>query len=185
VRSASNAIVVDKDGDAKLLEINGSAVAAVIDYVQTLRELALETARGNRASADKISAAQSGRAMELMHAPLIRLADQLRISYGEGALLELLTMVCRASEKIALTYKDGAKVGALKPAAPLALRWPAWFPRTDDDKQTAANTLKTLVEAGILSRETATKIAAANYDIEDIAAERAHCATSLGANEKE
>jgi hypothetical protein len=175
VRSASNAIVVDKDGDAKLLEINGSAVAAVIDYVQTLRELALETARGNRSSADKISAAQSGRAMELMHAPLIRLADQLRVSYGEGALLELLTMVCRASEKIALSYKDGSKVGALKLSAPLALRWPAWFPPTAEDKQTTANTLKTLVEAGILSRETATKIAAADYDIEDVEAERAHC----------
>ncbi len=87
-------------------------------------------------------------------------------------------MVCRASEKIALTYKDGAKVGALKPSAPLALRWPAWFPRTDDDKQTAANTLKTLVEAGIISAATATKIAGADYDIEDIEAERAHCATA-------
>ncbi len=79
-------------------------------------------------------------------------------------------MVCLASEKLQLAYKDGTRVGTLDLTRPLALRWPAWFPRTDADKQTAANTLKTLVEAGIT---TATKIAAADYDIEDAAAERA------------
>lgn len=111
VRSASNAITVGADGDAKLLEINGDAASAVMDYVRMLRELALETMHGNRANADKISAAQSGRAMELMNQALIWLADRLRISYGEGALLDLLNMVTKASQKIALTFKDGSAVG--------------------------------------------------------------------------
>ncbi len=171
VRSASNAIVVDAEGDAKLLEINGSAVTAVIEYVRALRDMALETAHGNRASADKLSAAQSGRAMELMHAPLIRLADKLRISYGEGALLELLTMVCRASEKIALRFRDGSKVGELKLATPLALRWPAWFPPTQDDLARLATTLRTLIDTGIMSRKTAIHAIAAAFDIEDVEAE--------------
>jgi hypothetical protein len=172
VRSASNAITVSAQGDAKLLEINGTAVEAVMEYVKGLRELALETMHGNRSNADKVSAAQSGRAMELMHAALINLADRLRISYGEGALQELLTMVCKASEKIALVYKDGSKVGELKLEAPLALRWPAWFAPTSTDRMDEATTLKTLVEAGIISRQTATRIIAADYDIEDVEAER-------------
>lgn len=90
VKGGGNAIIVGSDGDAKMLEINGTASQAVIEYVRCLRELALESAHGNRTSADKISAAQSGRAMELMNQSLIWLADKLRISYGEGALLSML-----------------------------------------------------------------------------------------------
>lgn len=171
VRSASNAITVGADGDAKLLEINGTAAGVVMEYVRMLRELALETMHGNRANADKISAAQSGRAMELMNQALIWLADRLRISYGEGALLALLNMVCLASQKIALTFKDGSAVGEIK--AEIALRWPAWYQPTASDQQNTATTLQTLVNAGIISRKTAIKVIAAQYDIEDVEAEYA------------
>ena len=47
---------------------------------------ALEGVHGNRASADRIAAAQSGRALELMNQGLIWLADNLRVSYGRGLL---------------------------------------------------------------------------------------------------
>lgn len=172
VRGASNAITVDANGDAKLLEINGTATEAVINYVVKLRELALETMHGNRANADKISAAQSGRAMELMNQALIWLADRLRISYGEGALLSLLQMIVAASNKLSLIYKDGTKVGKLDGAG-LALRWPAWYQPTADDLQNTANTLRTLVDAAVMSRKTAIKSIAAVYDIEDVEAEYA------------
>lgn len=171
VRGAGNAIVVGADGDAKMLEINGTATAALMDYVRMVRELALESAHGNRANADKISAAQSGRAMELMNQSLVWLADKLRISYGEGALLSLLCMVVKASEKIALTAKDGSKFGKLCKDMPLALRWPAWYAATASDRQSEAVTLSALKSAGLLSQETAIKTLAAEYDIEDAAAE--------------
>ena len=172
IKGGGNAIVVNADGDAKMLEINGTATAAVLDYVKHLRELALETMHGNRTSAEKISAAQSGRAMELMNQGLIWLADRLRISYGEGALVELLKMVMRASEKIKLTFKDGSKVGNLDNSTPVSLRWPSWYAPTMSDLQSRANTLKTLCDAGLLSRETAIKILSVEYDIDDPAAEK-------------
>ena len=100
VKGAGNALVVSEKGDAKLLEIGGTASAAVIEYVRTLRELALESVHGNRANADRLTAAQSGRALELMNQGLIWLADNLRVSYGEGALLALARMVLRASQSI-------------------------------------------------------------------------------------
>lgn len=74
VRSASNALIVSEKGDAKLLEIGGTAASAVLDYVRVLRELALESIHGNRASADRLTAAQSGRALELMNQGLVGLA---------------------------------------------------------------------------------------------------------------
>ncbi|PUA19594.1 phage portal protein [Glaciimonas sp. PCH181] len=171
IRGAGNAITVGPDGDAKMLEINGTATQALMDYVRMVRELALESAHGNRANADKISAAQSGRAQEMLNQSLIWLADKLRISYGEGALLSLLTMVVTASEKISLTFKDGSKAGKLAKDKTLALRWPAWYAATASDRQSEATTLNTLKNAGVISQETAVKTIAPEYDIEDPAAE--------------
>lgn len=171
IKGGGNAIVVGADGDAKMLEINGTAVEAVMNYVRLLRELALESMHGNRSNADKLSAAQSGRAMELMNQALIWLADRLRIAYGEGALLSLLQMIIKASDKIPLVYKNGDKVGKLNSKEPISLRWAAWYQPTAQDRQETATTLKTLIDSSIMSRETAVKTIAADYDVEDIPAE--------------
>ena len=178
VKGGGNAILVSADGDAKMLEINGSAAEAVISYVETLRQLALETMHGNRTSADKISAAQSGRAMELMNQSLVWLADRLRISYGEGALKDLLCMVLRASKTRKLVDKRGKNLSGIDPEADISLRWPAWYQPTAADRQSIATTLKTHINAGVISPETATKTIAADYDIEDVDTERAAIAAA-------
>ncbi|QAY85390.1 phage portal protein [Pseudomonas arsenicoxydans] len=167
VAGAGRAIITDVLGDAKLLEINGTAVAAVIDYVRAARELALETAHGNRSNADKLSAATSGRAMELMNQSLIWLADKLRISYGEGALLELLGMVVKARSKFKLVDRKGRKIEELNDKEDVSLRWPQWYAPTYADKMTQATTLDTLRLAGLISQETGVKSLAEGYDIED------------------
>ncbi|KAF1003127.1 MAG: hypothetical protein GAK28_04928 [Luteibacter sp.] len=170
VRSAANAIVVGEKGDAKMLEINGTASEAVLEYVSRLREFALERMHGNRSNADKLSAAQSGRALELMHQALIWLADKLRASYGEGALLDIYRMIVRGSAKFSLTI-NGQDFGRLADNEPVTLSWPAWFPPTADDRQTLATALATLIKVGSLSRETAVRIIASDYDITDVQAE--------------
>ena len=170
VKGAGNALVVSEKGDAKLLEIGGTASAAVIEYVRTLRELPLESVHGNRASADRLSAAQSGRALELMNQGLIWLADNLRISYGQGALLGLARMVIAASGRYALRI-GGREVAVLDPTARLSLKWPRWYPLSADDRQKDALTLATLARSGQLSRETAVKSIADTYDIADVPAE--------------
>lgn len=171
VKGGGNAIVVGPDGDAKMLEINGSAADAVLNYVRGLREMALESAHGNRTSADKISAAQSGRAMELMNQSLIWLADKLRISYGEGALLDLLRMVVKASTKFKLVKKDGSPLGEMNSTEAISLRWPQWYQPTYADKLTEATTLGELRDKQLLSQETAVKTIASSYDVADPADE--------------
>lgn len=170
IRGAGNALIVSEHGDARLLEIGGTAAAAVIEYVRTLRELALESVHGNRADASRLSAATSGRALELMNQGLIWLADNLRISYGEGALLSLARMILRAHVKYKLHIGEVA-LPPLDPAAPLALIWPRWYPPTAEDRQHDAQTLATLTASGLLSAETAVKALAGTYDVEDIPAE--------------
>ena len=170
VKGGGNALKVDSTGDAKLLEISGSASQAMVAWIRMLRESALEACHGNRSSADKVSAAASGKAMEMMNQALIWLADKLRISYGEGALLSLLNMVVRVSQSTDLVIK-GVKVGALS-TDDLSLRWGRWYHSSASDRQADAQALTTLTSAGILSRESATKAVADEYDIENVGAER-------------
>ena len=172
IKGAANALVMASDGDAQLLEINGSAAGVVMEYIKLLRGFVLEQLHGNRADADRLSAASSGRAMELLCQQLVWLADRLRISYGEGALLELLGMVVRASAKFPLRLKDGTVLGVLG-TAPLSLRWPAWFAPTAGDRRELATTLVSLAGAGLLSRETAVKALAGDFDVEDVRGELA------------
>ena len=166
IRGGGNALVVGQGGDAKLLEIGGTASQAVIEYVRTLREYALEGVHGNRASADRLSAAQSGRALELMNQGLIWLVDRLRVSYGAG-LLQLAGMVVRASEVFPLRVL-GETIAPLDAGPRLSLKWPRWTTPTSEDRQRDAQTLANLTETKLLSRATAIKSVAGTYDIEDV-----------------
>jgi hypothetical protein len=168
---AGDAIIVPTDGDAKLLEIGGDAAKAALEFARGLRELALEAVGGSRADSNKLSAATSGRAMEMMNQSLIWLADKLRISYGEGALLKLLKMIAAVSRHVTLKDSDGAALGVIPANAKLSLKWPAWYAPTADDRQSDAVSLTTLVAGGILSAETALGAIAGEYDIEDVQAE--------------
>jgi Phage portal protein, SPP1 Gp6-like len=167
---AGNALVVGEHGDARLLEIGGTASAAVMEYVRTLREFALESVHGNRASPERLSAAQSGRALELMNQGLIWLADNLRTTYGEGAILRLARMIARASTRYALRV-HGRPVPPMDPEAVFSLKWPRWYPVSAEDRQRDAQTLATLTKNGHISRETAVKSIADVYDIADVSAE--------------
>ncbi len=166
VRGAGNALVVGEKGDARLLEIGGTAAAAVLDYVRTLRELALEGVHGNRADASRLTA-QSGRAMEMMNQGLVWLADQLRVSYGEG-LLQLCRMMLRAGARYPLRV-GGALVGPLDAEAGLSLVWPPWYPATSEDRARDAGTVIALVEAGRMSEATALRLLAADWGFDPAA----------------
>jgi hypothetical protein len=170
VRGAANALVVSEKGDAKLLEIGGTASQAVIDYVRVLRDLALETLHGNRADAQRLSAPASGRALELMNQGLLWLADNLRVSYGQGALLDLAAMVLRASQIFPLRA-SGKIYSNLDVNAQIGLRWPDWYPDDALDGQRKAETLIALVSARQMSRETAIRLVADDYDLTDAAGE--------------
>ena len=172
VKGAGNALIVSEKGDARLLEIGGTAAAAVIEYVRTLREFALESIHGNRASPDRLTAAQSGRALELMNQGLLWLADNLRITYGEVALLSLARMIVRASMRYTLRTAGG-DLPPMDPSIALSLKWPRWYPTTAMDRQLDATTLATLMNSGLISRASAMKAIANTYDIDNVTAELA------------
>jgi hypothetical protein len=159
VKGAANALIVSEQGDAKLLEINGSAAQVVIEYVRALREFALEAMHGNRADASRLSTPASGRALELMNQGLVWLSDNLRISYGEGALLPLCRMIVRASSIYPI--RAGDKVYTELPSYMLlTLRWPSWYPVDSADRQRDVATILSLIDAKQVSREEGVRLLA-------------------------
>ena len=172
VRGAGNALVLSEKGDARLLEIGGTAAGAVLDYVRALREFALEAVGGNRADASRLTAPTSGRALEMMNQGLIWLADNLRTSYGDGGLLPLARMLLRAHARYPL-QAAGRVLPPLDPDASLTLAWPRWYPDTAADRAQDAATLATLRASGHLSQETALRILAPAYGLDDVPAELA------------
>ena len=166
----SNTLIVGENGDGKLIESNGKAFMAVVQYVRTIRELALETCRGNRSSIDKLSLPQSGIALKVLWQPLISLADDLRGTYGEG-LKSLLKMVQRAQAKLGNLQVGDVKLPALDTKQAISLRWPEFFDPSATDRQQQAASLAQLVAAGLMSRDTAVETLSRSYDIDDVAAE--------------
>jgi hypothetical protein len=116
-----------------------------------------------------------------MNQGLVWLADNLRISYGEGALLSLARMVLRASQVYRLRIL-GNGFSELDPTTRLSLTWPRWYPATAEDRQTDALTLSTLASAGQISRATAVKAIADTFDIEDVPGELARIAADRTTN---
>jgi hypothetical protein len=176
VRGAANSLVLSEKGDARLLEIGGTASQAVIEYVRVLRELALENVHGNRVDAARLTTPSSGRALELMNQGLYWLADNLRISYGDQGLLAIIRMMLRASQVYPITV-DGEPLPHLNASAALSLRWPDWIQPDALDRQRNAATVATLVNAGHMSRQTALQVLAPDYDIDNVPDELARIQT--------
>ncbi|WP_118181292.1 phage portal protein [Paraburkholderia phosphatilytica] len=165
VKGAGEALVVSEKGDAKLLEISGGGTEALIEFCKCLRQTALEAINGNKADSDKLAAATSGRAMELMNMALIQLCARLRITYGAGALLSLFRMIAKVSQTGKLVDSNGERIEPIKLTKPLKLRWPEFYAPTWADKTNEAGALSTLTQGGILSKETATRSIAQEYDV--------------------
>ncbi|GBR07006.1 phage portal protein [Acetobacter oeni LMG 21952] len=156
-KDASHAISLPQGGEAKLLEINGTGAAASLNMWEALRALALEAMHGNRAHGDRVTAAQSGRAMELMCLGLTWLTGRLRRSYGEFGFVSVLNLICRISQVVPELNIGGKFHGPIE-AGNISLVWPPWFEPTFGDMQTMANAVQAARSANAVSVDTAIRM---------------------------
>ncbi len=169
-KSAASAIVLGKDGKAEILEMKGGGHGVLLEQVKTLREAALEAMCGNRGTPEKMHATQSGSALEHLYMPLVFMSGDLRNSYGEKGLLQLLNMVMKIGADRQLCIM-GKLIPKIPRNQPIALRWGRYFEPTLTDLQQQATTLSQLKDAGLMSRETAVKVLASEYSVENVQAE--------------
>ena len=120
-----------------------------------------------------------GRAMAIAQQGLLWLAGNLRVSYGEGGVLALARLLLRAHARYRLRV-GGVELPELDAEAGLGLAWPPWEAAGSEERARDAGTLKTLGEAGLLSRESAVRMVVAEYGLPDAEAELKRIAAEQG-----
>ncbi len=191
------ALVVGQSGDAKLLELSGSAADAGMKTADKLRSVILEACSCVLIDPEKVTGLGQGRdLMESLYRPMLQRAGTLRMTYGRGIqrLSQMVLDVGRqyhgstvetddgTVERLVVrlpdreeTDKDGNVTRLprkLGDGGEIQLTWGAYFPPTADDKQKAATTVGSLRRDPVLiSLETAIKFLAGFFPIDDVQAE--------------
>lgn len=178
IRSSARAWNLGREGDAKFLESNLSAVQVAIEMRDKIKQSIQDVTRILLMDPEKlVGSAQSGKALEILHGPLLDLIYDLRESI-EPAATQLLTrmsyvayMLSQAGQS-AIQSPPGWKPVTLEPLA----AWPQVFPETIEDLQKRVMLGTAAANASVISRETVTRWLAQSFDIEDIEAELAKIA---------
>lgn len=171
IRSASKAWMLGKDSEATFLEAGMEGVKAAGEFRDKIRLSIQDVTRVIMLDPEKMTAqAMSGRAMEIMHAPLIELIEELRPML-EKSLLALVLKMAICNLQIS---QSGAPSPVLIPdgytpqSFNITLVWPEIFPPTLDDLKTKVSIGASVASASIFSRETIMKWLAKDFGVENI-----------------
>lgn len=169
-RDAGNTIDLEPGGEAKLLEITGKGLTAALDYVQKLREYALESIGGMKSDSETQKGAQSGRALELLYQALVIVVKRLRLAWGNRGLIPLLDLTLRGIKSGELTVPG---ISLDPDSVIMRLHWPNWMTPTGPDFLATAQAWQLLgggsatAPVPIFDRETVTRLAATNLGFQD------------------
>lgn len=100
-KGSDNALKVGKGGDAKYLELAGTAASAGLSLRDKERAQVLEVAQCVIADPDEVAAAgTSGVAIRLIYMPMLSQADVLRSQYGRRGIVRLLLQQLRSARRL-------------------------------------------------------------------------------------
>jgi len=93
-KGSDNALIADKDGDAKYLELQGAGMEVGLKIVNEMRRSILEVGECVLADPDKLAAqGTSSVAQKMIFKPMLGKADGLREQYGDGIVRTLDAMM--------------------------------------------------------------------------------------------
>jgi hypothetical protein len=181
IRSSQKAWNLGRQGVAQFVEANMSGVEAADNFRNIVRQNVGDLARVVLLDPEKIVGhAQSAKAMEVMHGPLVELVDELRPMI-EKSILDLVTRMAvaffifkaRGADDLAIVVPDGWMPASLN----ISASWPPIFPMTMEDIQKKVSIAVQAGNASIISRETLTRWVAKDFGIENIDEEIAKVAS--------
>lgn len=178
-------------GDAKMVESTGAGAEIIRGAVKELRRVLTDASGVVLFDADALGTGDiSGRALTLLHAPMLDHADNLRVEYGD-ALVRIVNLMLRllASERV---HADGALLRTYDAAFPVlsrfegvgadgarkwipvavSLQWGEYFEPSAQDRQAAVATA--MAASGgqpVLSHRSAVAAVAALFGLQDVDAE--------------
>jgi hypothetical protein len=188
-------------GDAKLLESNGSGMGIISTDAANLRRTILDAIGVVLADPDALGKGDlSSKALHMMHAPMLDVADNMREEYGRAlcrilnAFLRLYqTAAARASGVLLASWEAALPLllARTQPRAdgattwlpvPLSLTWGEYFEPSWSDVTAAVTAARTGVEGGVVSRRQAVKMLAPTIGTDDADDEIAAIEADLGAH---
>jgi len=180
-------------GDAKLVESTGAGAVVINGAIDQLRRVLCDVTGVVLVDPHTLGNGDlSARALSLMHAPMLDVADNLRIEYGAvlvgivNDVLRLLTTQAAIAGGINLPSYDAA-AGVLARlygvdatnarvwiGASLSLAWGAYFDPSSSDRQAAVDTaMKANGGRPVLSQRAAVQSVAPMFGVRDVDAELA------------
>lgn len=178
-------------GDAKLVESTGAGADIIDRAIDQLRRVLCDVTGVVLVDPHTLGNGDlSARALSLMHAPMLDVADNLRVEYGAvlvgivNDVLRLLTTQAAIAGGINLPSYDAASrvlsrlygvdgaASRVWIGASLSLAWGAYFDPSASDRQTAVDTaMKANGGRPVLSQRAAVQSVAAMFGVRDVDAE--------------
>ena len=125
-----------------------------------------------------VGSAQSAKAMEVLHGPMVELVEELRPQLEKHlqSLLLKLAMTTLLMNSRGDIVPIEIPAGYVPKSASLTFVWPPIFPLTMQDLQQKVSIASSATGANLISRETATKWLAKDFGVENIEEEIAKIA---------
>lgn len=179
IRSSTKAWNLGREGKGEFLESSMVGVEAADKLRDKVKVAIQDIARVIMLDPEKIIGnAQSAKAMEVLHGPMVELLEELQpmIEKSLKALIlkmTLATLIVGSQGGISpIQIPPGFKPKSLN----LSAAWPEIFQQTMEDIQKKMAVASTAASAQIVSRETLTRWVSAEFGIEDIEEELAKIA---------
>jgi hypothetical protein len=155
----------ESGADVKLLESNGRWITAALDYIERVRQIALEQIGLSRKDPNKITGIMSGKAMEILEGDETDLIQELRTAYGTYGLVPIVRATIQAGDRLGIPGFEGAG----PQAARLVTIWPRPYRATADELQKYVGAFQQGVEQGFFSPEEARHALHTYADLEEAA----------------
>lgn len=171
IKSSTKAWNLGRDGNASFIEADLSGAQRGMEMRDKMSQAFQAVTRVTMLDPEKIvGSAQSAKAMEVLHGPLVDLVDELRPEF-EAAFIELTTKLVvsimileeRGQNRI-ITFPPGYKPQNLD----IAVKWPPVFPMTMQDLQVKVSVASQASTASLISRETLTAWLARDFGVENV-----------------
>jgi hypothetical protein len=174
IRSSAKAWNLGREGKAEFMETTLSGVERAELMRDKVKLGVQDVARVVMLDPEKFAAnAQSGKAMEMLHGPLVELVNELRAQFEDL----FVTLLLKIAVTMLMLRDAGVDIGIEMPEgwAPKSLnvsvQWPAIFPMTISDLKDKVGVAVAAASGNLISRETLTRWLAKDFSIEDVEAE--------------
>lgn len=170
IRSSVKAWNLGREGKAEFLESDLTGVEAAVVFRDKIKLSIQDISRIVMLDPEKMAThAQSGRAMEVLHGPLVELIEEMQPQLEKHLRSLILKMALTNGVQFESIGISPINIGNYKPKSfNITFSFPDVFPQTAEDLQKKVAVAVNAANASLISRESMTRWLAKDFDIVDV-----------------